>query len=98
MNDVKVAVQVDVHAEPLLAEVAALVVEVLNLDVAPGDIQPDAPLYGDSLGLDSIDMLEISLALSKHYGFQFRSEGEQHPEIFASLRSLCAHIAQHRTK
>ncbi|AOW12888.1 acyl carrier protein [Hydrogenophaga crassostreae] len=84
--------------DQLIPEVAALIVEALNLDVAAGDIEPDGALYGDTLGLDSIDMLELSLSVSRHYGFQLRSDGEQNQLIFASLRTLCAHIAQHRTK
>jgi acyl carrier protein len=90
--------QVSTASDQLMSEVAAMVVEALNLDVAPADIEPDGPLYGGTLGLDSIDMLEISLVVSKHYGFQFRSEGENNQVIFASLRSLCDHIAAHRTK
>lgn len=89
---------VSTASDQLMSEVAAMVVEALNLDVAPADIEPDGPLYGGTLGLDSIDMLEISLVVSKHYGFQFRSEGENNQVIFGSLRSLCDHIATHRTK
>jgi acyl carrier protein len=90
--------QVSTASDQLMSEVAAMVVEALNLDAAPADIEPDGPLYGGTLGLDSIDMLEISLVVSKHYGFQFRSEGENNQVIFGSLRSLCDHIAAHRTK
>ncbi|MFC3685551.1 phosphopantetheine-binding protein [Hydrogenophaga luteola] len=82
----------------LMAEVAALIVEALNLDVKPEDIQPDDPLYGEGLGLDSIDMLEISLVISKQYGFQLKSDNENNVKIFASLRSLSEHIASQRTK
>jgi acyl carrier protein len=82
----------------LMAEVAALIVEALNLDVQPADIQPDDPLYGEGLGLDSIDMLEISLVISKQYGFQLKSDNENNVKIFASLRSLSEHIASQRTK
>ncbi|QBM29257.1 MULTISPECIES: phosphopantetheine-binding protein [Hydrogenophaga] len=82
----------------LMAEVAALIVEALNLDVTPEDIQPDDPLYGEGLGLDSIDMLEISLVISKQYGFQLKSDNENNVKIFASLRSLSEHIASQRTK
>jgi acyl carrier protein len=81
-----------------MAEVAALIVEALNLDVKPEDIQPDDPLYGEGLGLDSIDMLEISLVISKQYGFQLKSDNENNVKIFASLRSLSEHIASQRTK
>ncbi len=85
-------------AEGLVAEVADLMVTALNLDIAGGDIDPDAPLFGDGLGLDSIDILEVALAVSKRYGFQLRSDDEDNVRIFASLRSLAGHIAAHRTK
>lgn len=78
-------------------EVARLLVEALNLDIAPADIDPAAPLYGDALGLDSIDILELALEVSKRYGFELRSDDANNHEIFASLRSLATHIAQHRT-
>ena len=82
----------------LMAEVAALIVEALNLEVQPADIQPDDPLYGEGRGLDSIDMLEISLVISKQYGFQLKSDNENNVKIFASLRALSEHIAGQRTK
>lgn len=84
--------------ETLLPEVAALIVEALNLEVQPGDIDPGAPLYGDGLGLDSIDMLEIALVVSKRYGFQLKSDNENNQQIFASLRALTEHIASQRTQ
>lgn len=80
----------------LLHEVASLLVEALNLDIAPEAIAPDAPLYGDGLGLDSIDMLEVSLVVSQRYGVQLRSDDENNDKIFASLGSLANHIAAHR--
>ncbi len=86
-----------VSQETLMAEVAGLIVEALNLDVTAAEIGPDEPLYGEGLGLDSIDMLEMSLVISKRYGFQLRSDHEQNHVIFASLRQLCAYIADHRT-
>ena len=64
--------------------------------VLAADIQPDAALFGEDLGLDSIDALEMALAISKRYGFQLRSDNEDNKSIFASLRSLSAHIQQHR--
>lgn len=82
----------------LLLEVAELVVGALNLEVAPADIQADEPLYGDGLGLDSIDILEIALVVSKHYGLQLRAGHEENHAIFLSLRSLGDHIAAQRTK
>lgn len=77
---------------------AQLLVESLNLeDVQPGDIDPEAPLFNAGLGLDSIDALELALAVSKQYGFQLRSDNDDNRRIFASLRALSAHIEQHRT-
>lgn len=84
--------------DTLRPEVAALIVEALNLDVQPQDIDPQAPLYGDGLGLDSIDMLEIALVVSKRYGFQLKSDSENNQQIFASLQALTEHIADHRTQ
>ncbi len=84
--------------QQLMPEVAALIVEALNLPVKPEDIQPDDPLYGDGLGLDSIDMLEIALVVSKRYGFQLKSDDENNQRIFASLRALSEHIASHRVQ
>jgi acyl carrier protein len=51
-------------------ELAELMVTTLNLEVSAGDIEPDAPLYREGLGLDSIDILEVALAVSKNYVFQ----------------------------
>ena len=81
----------------LEAELAALFVQALNLDTAAADIDPAAPLYGDGLGLDSIDILEVALEVSHRYGFQLRSDDENNKAIFQSLRSLAVHVAQHRT-
>lgn len=77
-------------------EVAQFIVSTLNLEVKPAEIAPLDPLYGDGLGLDSIDVLEIALAVSKQYGFQMRSDDPDNANIFSSLRSLAAHIAAHR--
>ena len=81
-------------ASELEQDLAKLIVDSLRLEVAPGDIDPAAPLFGDGLGLDSIDMLEIALAVSKRYGVELRSENRA---ALASLRALAAHIAQQRT-
>ncbi|MEF8720300.1 MAG: phosphopantetheine-binding protein [Candidatus Accumulibacter necessarius] len=85
-------------AEALLEEVAELIVSALNLDLEPNEIDSDAPLFGEGLGLDSIDVLEIALVTSKRYGFQLRSDNEDNVRIFSSLRTLAAHIASQRTK
>jgi len=80
----------------LEAEVASLIVSALNLEVAAGEVDPVAPLYGEGLGLDSIDILEIALVISKKYGLQIKAGDKDNIRIFASLRNLAAHIAQHR--
>ncbi|MEO6362243.1 MAG: phosphopantetheine-binding protein [Caldimonas sp.] len=80
----------------LQREVAGLLVETLNLDTAPEAIDPQAPLYGDGLGLDSIDILEVALVVSQRYGFQLKSDDEDNVRIFKSLASLSDHIAAHR--
>ncbi len=77
-------------------EVAAMIVAALNLEMAPADIDPEAPLFGEGLGLDSIDILEVALVVSKKYGFQLRSDDSNNTRIFQSLRSLCQHIALNR--
>jgi acyl carrier protein len=77
-------------------EVAGLLVEALNLEIAPDSIDPQAPLYGDGLGLDSIDILEVALVVSQRYGFQLRSDDEDNIRIFTSLASLTDHIAAHK--
>lgn len=79
------------------AELAGLIVRTLNLDMAASEIDPQAPLFGDGLGLDSIDVLEIALAISQSYGVQLRSDDEQNAAIFQSLRSLNQHIQARRT-
>jgi acyl carrier protein len=77
-------------------ELAQLIVTSLNLEVSAGEIEPEAPLYGEGLGLDSIDILELSLAISKTYGVQLKSDDADNNKIFSSLRNLNQHIQQHR--
>jgi len=77
-------------------ELAQLIVTTLNLDLNPEDIDPDAPLYGEGLGLDSIDILEISLAISKSYGVKLRSDSVDNRKTFRSLRSLSQYIREQR--
>ncbi len=82
---------------PAERDLAELIVTNLNLEgVAAEQIQPDAPLFGGELGLDSIDALELALAVSKRYGFQLRSDNPDNRRIFSSLRALSEHIEQHR--
>lgn len=85
-------------ASPTEFELAQLIVVTLNLEVSAAEIKPDARLYREGLGLDSIDVLELALAISKKYGLNLRSDDENNHEIFSSLRSLNKHIQQHRSK
>jgi len=84
--------------EPFEAEISALMVDVLNLEIPAEDIDPEAPLYGEGLGLDSIDMLEISLAIAKRYGVELRADDDASRQVFASLRNLARHVDQSRAK
>ncbi len=77
-------------------ELAQLFVDALNLDTTAQAIDPLAPLFGEGLGLDSIDILEVALEISQRYGFQLRSDDANNQRIFQNLRSLAAHVAQHR--
>lgn len=78
-------------------EVAQLIVEALNLeDIKPEGIDPEAPLFREGLGLDSIDALEMALAISKKYGFKLQSDDKQNAEVFRSLRALARHVEQNR--
>ena len=79
-------------------ELAQLIVVTLNLDMTAEDIDVEAPLYREGLGLDSIDILEIALEISKAYGFQLRSDDSDNVKIFSALRSLSVHVEQRRAK
>ncbi len=80
----------------MLDEVARLIIDALHLEgVSAADIDPDAPLFGEGLGLDSIDALELALAVSQRYGVQLSSEDPNVPKVLSSLRSLCDHIRAH---
>lgn len=80
------------------SEIAELMIECLNLEVTVADIGLDKPLYDDGLGLDSIDVLEIALVVSKRYGLQLRADDANNQHIFSSLRNLADHIAAQRTR
>jgi acyl carrier protein len=73
-------------------QLAELIVSALNLEMPAESIDGEAPLYGEGLGLDSIDMLEISLAISKLYGVQLHADDPDNAKVFASLRSLARHV------
>ena len=83
---------------PLERDLAALIVQTLKLKVDPAVIQPDAPLFGEGLGLDSIDALELSLAISQTYGYQLKSNDPEIKAIFSSLRALSNAIEKNRSK
>ncbi len=83
--------------QALIDELAQLITEGLNLDISPNEIDADAPLFGQGLGLDSIDILEIAMLISKRYGFALRSDDTDNTRIFSSLRHLATHIAAHRS-
>ncbi len=88
---------IDSAADALLPELARLIVSALNLDLKPEEIGPDDALYGEGLGLDSIDILEVALAVSKHFGVQLRADNENNVAIFRSLRSLAEFVSANRS-
>lgn len=87
-----------VAAAPEELALAQLITTALNLDVPAAEIDPAAPLYNEGLGLDSIDILEVALVISKTYGVKVRSDDENNAQIFSSLRALSSHIQEHRTR
>jgi acyl carrier protein len=84
-----------VDVTPIIRELATLITQAVNLEVAPDKIDPDAPLYKEGLGLDSIDILEVALVVAKRYNLQLKAESEENHAIFASLRSLARYVATH---
>lgn len=78
------------------AELARLIVKTLNLDVPADEIDPQAGLYGEGLGLDSIDILEVALAVSQQFGVKLRADDKNNAQVFSSLRSLNAFIQAQR--
>jgi acyl carrier protein len=80
-------------------EVKQMIIDVLQLEgVTPSDIDGEAPLFGDGLGLDSIDALELGVALNKRYGITLSADAEETRRHFASVRALALLIAERRTK
>jgi acyl carrier protein len=90
-----VAATIDLDA--IVRELATLITRAINLDVAPDQIDPDAPLYGEGLGLDSIDILEVALVVAKRYDLQLKADSDENHVIFASLRNLAKYVAAHAT-
>jgi acyl carrier protein len=83
---------------PQELEISQLIIDTLGLeDIEANEIDPQEPLFNEGLGLDSIDALELALAISKKYGFQLRSDDENNAQIFSSLRALTEHIEKNRT-
>lgn len=80
------------------AALASLIVKTLNLEIAAREIDPQAPLYNEGLALDSIDMLEVALAVSKEFGVKLRADDKSNRQIFSSLRSLNSYIQLHRAR
>jgi acyl carrier protein len=98
MSDKATLVQPSATPGNLEREIASLFVQALNLEIEAEDIDRDAPLYGEGLGLDSIDILEVALIVSKKYGVQLRADSQENQKIFRSLRHLAEYIAAQRTK
>lgn len=85
--------------DALQRELAETIVDALGLpDVRIDELVADTRLYGEGLGLDSIDILEVALVVSKRYGFELRSDDPENEKIFESLRSLAEHVGRHRTQ
>jgi acyl carrier protein len=83
------------EAELALAE---LLIEILNLeDIEANEIKPEEPLFGEGLGLDSIDALEIALEIAQQYKVEMKAEDEDTKQAFATLRSLSAFVEQHKS-
>lgn len=88
----------NVMTTSITQELAELLIATLNLEKSAGALDPHAPLFGnEGLGLDSIDVLEIALAISKRYGFQLRSDDGNSKQIFSSLTALAEHVSLRRT-
>lgn len=81
----------------IIRELATLITQAINLEIPADQIDPDAPLYGDGLGLDSIDILEVALVVAKRYNLQLKAESDENHVIFASLRNLAQYVAAHTT-
>ena len=86
-------------SEALENEIKKLIIELLSLeDVTPADIEPEAALFVEGLGLDSIDALEIAMALEERYGVKIGEDPEQNQQIFASVRKLAAFVSESRVQ
>ncbi|HHJ40387.1 MAG: acyl carrier protein [Methylothermaceae bacteria B42] len=87
------------NVDALIEELKMLLIKGLHLeDISPEEIDPEAPLFGEGLGLDSIDALEIGVMLDRNYGIKIVSNDERNPQIFACLKSLAEFVASNRSK
>lgn len=77
-------------------EIATSIVDALSLEFPVDEFDPEAPLFGERYGLDSIDMLEIAVVVSARYGVELRSDDVENRNVFVSLRALASHVARHR--
>jgi acyl carrier protein len=82
---------------PEEAKLARLIIDTLNLELDLGDLRPETPLYREGMGLDSIDILEVALAVSQQYGVTLHADDENNRVIFASIRALCDYIQERKT-
>ena len=84
--------------EQILGEVRRMLIEKLRVEREPDEIDPDTALFGSGLGLDSIDILEVSLVVSKRYGVEIKADSQDNQSTFRSLRGLAEFVARHRTR
>ena len=86
------------ETQNLSLELKRMIIETLELeDITPDDIEPDAPLFGEGLGLDSIDALELAMVLEERYGVQLGEDPDENREIFHSVQSLANFVANKRS-
>ena len=88
----------DEKLSPEELDLARLIVTTLGMDLDPTALDPRMPLYGDGMGLDSIDILEISLAISKSYGFRVSADDSDNARVFSSLRNLNEYVQKCRAE
>ena len=85
--------------DELTLELKKLIIDALVLeDVTPDDIETDAPLFNEGLGLDSIDSLDLSMVLEERYGVSASEDSAENRASFASVSALAAFVAAHRTR
>ena len=84
--------------DELIEELKASIIEALNLeDLTPADIDADAPLFGEGLGLDSIDALELIVLMERNYGIRLKDAAAGR-QVFQSVRVIAEYVMAHRTK